>query len=31
VASGEQTSSLKIKRKVVTEKYEAQLEALYED
>lgn len=31
VKSGEQTSSLKIKRKVVTEKYKAQLEALYED
>jgi long-chain acyl-CoA synthetase len=31
VASGEQTSSLKIKRKVVTEKYGAQLDALYED
>ncbi len=31
VKSGEQTSSLKIKRKVVTEKYMAQLEALYED
>lgn len=31
VKSGEQTSSLKIKRQVVTEKYRAQLDALYED
>jgi len=31
VKSGEQTSSLKIKRKVVTEKYRARLDALYED
>ncbi|MFB0565918.1 MAG: long-chain fatty acid--CoA ligase [Candidatus Aminicenantaceae bacterium] len=31
VESGEQTSSLKTKRKVVTENYRAQLEALYED
>jgi long-chain acyl-CoA synthetase len=31
VKSGEQTSSLKIKRQVVMEKYRAQLDALYED
>jgi long-chain acyl-CoA synthetase len=31
VKSGEQTSSFKIKRQVVTEKYRAQLDALYED
>ena len=31
VESGEQTSSLKIKRKIVMEKYRAQLDTLYED
>ncbi len=31
VESGEQTSSFKIKRKVVMEKYRAQLDTLYED
>ena len=31
VESGEQTSSLKVKRQVVIDKYRAQLDALYED
>jgi long-chain acyl-CoA synthetase len=31
IKSGEQTSLLKVKRNVVTEKYKAQLDALYED
>ena len=31
VESGEQTASLKVKRSIVTEKYRAQLDALYED
>jgi long-chain acyl-CoA synthetase len=31
VESGEQTSSLKVKRQVVIDKYSAQLDALYED
>jgi long-chain acyl-CoA synthetase len=31
VESGEQTSSLKIKRKIVIDKYRTQLDALYKD
>jgi long-chain acyl-CoA synthetase len=31
IASGEMTASLKVKRSVVTEKYQERLEALYED
>jgi len=31
IASGEMTASLKVKRKVVTDNYRAQLDALYED
>ena len=31
VDSGEMTASLKVKRKVVTDNYRAQLDALYED
>ncbi len=31
IASGEMTASMKVKRKVVTENYQAQLDVLYED